>query len=133
MRPLLDLWLKHRKRLAPLVILVGLVVVGATVFDASPRETEIRYDLGPRHEDVVEARIVYVTEGQEVKGVRFQWDDGAPPSLRHTVELAPGRYDIQAEVMGARDHRRIRRALRVPADGLVRVDLFDQAVAQRLP
>lgn len=133
MRPLLDLWLKHRKRLAPFVILVGLVVVGSTVFDASPRETEIRYDLGPQHETVREARIVYFTEGQEVKGVRFHWDRGAPPSLRHTVELSPGRYDIQVDLMEAEGHRSVRRALRVPADGLVRIDLFEQAMAQRLP
>jgi len=132
-RPLLDFWLKYRKRLAPFVILVGLVVVGGTVFDASPRETEIRYDLGPGHGEVREARIVYVTEGEEVKGVRFQWDDGAPPSLRHTVELSPGRYDIRADVVGRGGPRSIRRALRVPADGVVRIDLFDQAVAQRLP
>lgn len=131
MRRLWRLFVRHRRRVAPLVILVGLAVVGSTVFDAAPRETEIRYDLGPDHERVVEARIVYVKDGEEVKGARFTWPDGAPPSLRHTVELPAGRYEIRADLIEPGRQRRIVRALRVPADGLVRVDLFEQAVASR--
>lgn len=125
-----QLFLKHRRRLAPFVVLVGMLAVGGTVFEASPREVEIRYDLGPEHRRVVEARIVYLFEGEEVKGARFTWAEGAPPSLRHTVDLSPGRYEVRVDLLepGARQ-RSLERALRVPAEGLVRIDLFDEAHA----
>lgn len=123
MKKLAKLLLEHRRRLAPAVLLIGLIVVGATVFDAMPRETEIRYDLGPRHRDIESARIAYLMEGDVVHGARFSFEGGAPPSLRHTVELAPGRYEVKAELRGPTVSRELSRVIRVPADGLVRVDV----------
>ncbi len=111
------------------MVLVGLAVVGTTLFEAAPRETEIRYDLGPDHGRVVEVRLSYRHDGEEVKGARFTWPDGAPPSLRHEVELVPGRYEVRAELVAPGEQRTIERALRVPSEGVVRIDLFDEAVA----
>lgn len=131
MKRLGQLLLAHRRRLAPFVLLGGLLFVGSTLFDAAPRETEIRYDLGPDHGSVVSARIVYLHEGDEVKGARFTYEDGAPAAVRHFVELSPGRYEVRAE-LSRRDgtETRLRRALRVPADGVVRIELYDpEAVA----
>jgi len=123
------LFLRHRRRLARFVILVGLIVVGTQIFQASPRETEIRYGLGPRHDDVVELRIAYAVEGEEAVGARFRFEDGAPRSVRHTVELHPGRYEVRADVMERGGQRSVERALRVPADGVVHIDLFEIAYA----
>jgi hypothetical protein len=128
-----ELFLAHRKRLAPFVILIGLAVVGTTVFEASPRETEIRYDLGSAHDSLLEARIVYLLDGDEVKGARFTWADGAPASIRHTVDLAPGRYEIRVDLVRSDRHHAVHRALRVPADGLVRIGLDDGTVAMGAP
>jgi hypothetical protein len=122
-RRLGQLFLKHRQRLAPLVVLIGLIVIGGIIFEASPRETEIRYDLGPSHRDIETARIAYLLDGDEVLGARFRFDDGAPEALRHTVELSPGRYEVKAELRGRAVSRDLSRVIRLPADGVVRVDV----------
>ena len=123
MRRLGQLFLQYRQRAAPLVLLIGLIVVGGTVFDASPRETEIRYDLGPEHRDIESAHIAYLLDGDEVLGARFSFEEGAPEALRHTVELMPGRYEVKAELRGRAVARDLSRVIEVPADGVVRVDV----------
>ena len=120
-----QLFLKHRQRAAPLVLLIGLLVVGGTVFEASPRETEIRYDLGPEHRGIETARIAYLLDGDEVLGARFSFEEGAPASLRHTVDLSPGRYEVKAELRGPGMSRDLSRVIEVPAEGLLRVDVGD--------
>ena len=131
MPPLLRrLWrgfLAHRKRFAPLVVLIGAVVVGGEIFAAMPQETEIQYRLGPDHDAVREARISYVLEGEAVKGARFSYGHGAPATLRHRVELAPGRYEVVVELVAGDHVRRIRRRLQIPAEGEVRIDLRDES------
>lgn len=123
MRQVWQLFLKHRQRVAPLILLIGLIVVGGTVFEASPRETEIRYDLGPSHRDIETARIAYMLDGDEVLGARFRFEEGAPSALRHTVELAPGRYEVKAELRGRTVARDLSRVIEVPAEGVVRLDV----------
>ena len=118
-------FLKHRRRLAPGVIVIGAAAVGGQLVSALPRDLQIRYSLGPSHGDVVEARIAYWLDGQELKGARFQWGEGAPATVRHTVELAPGRYEIRADLVETSRVRSVRRALRVPAEGEVRIDLYE--------
>lgn len=118
-------FLKYRKRFAPLVLLGSVWVVGGQVFDALPRETEIRYRLGPDHRVLTEARIAYKRDRQEVKVVVFRYDDGAPSVQFHHVELTPGQYVIEADLMGPSVHRRIERQLGIPAEGQVRIDLFE--------
>ncbi len=122
---------EHRRRFAPIVMIVGLLVVGGQLFGAFPRETEVRYRLGPEHRDVTSARISYVAEGEEALGARFDWREGAPESVRDTVSLIPGRYEVRAELSGAGSAREVVRALTVPADGVVSIELFDQAYANR--
>jgi hypothetical protein len=121
----------RRRRVAPIVMIVGLLVVGGQLFGVVPRETEVRYRLGPEHGDVTSARIAYVADGEEALGARFDWHDGAPESVHHTVSLIPGRYEVRAELSGPGVARDVVRALTVPADGVVTIELFDQAYANR--
>ena len=54
--------LEHRKRLAPFVILIGLLVVGGQLYEAAPRQTDIVFRLGPDHRQVHEVRITYLLD-----------------------------------------------------------------------
>ncbi len=74
-------------------------------------------------------RLGYVRGHDELKGVRFRYPDGAPTILRHTVELAPGRYRVVAELRGPGLERTVERALRVPAQAVVHMELFNEALA----
>ena len=116
-------WKAHRKRLAAIVAAIAIAVIGGTLFDAWPREVEVSYSLGDDHGAVREARIAYLLEGEEVKGVRFAEPTGFGPRLFHRVELMPGRYDVEATLVGEGVARSVTRALEVPAEGLVRMDL----------
>ena len=131
MRALARLWLEHRKRLAPAVVIAAVAVVGNVLLGAFPREVTIRYDLGPAHAAVTEARIAYTLSGEEVKGVRYGYESGAPAFITHTLELSPGRYEVVASLWEGERQRRIVRPLTVPTEGQVRMVLYDQALASR--
>ena len=121
---------RHRRRIALGVVVVGVLVVGGQLLGAFPRDTEIRYRLGPDHSEVDALSLLYRSEGELTAGATFRWPEGAPGSLTHTVELAPGRYEIQANLSGEGSPRVVRRILQVPVDGAVRIDLFDEALAE---
>lgn len=129
---LLKLWLDHRKRFAPLVAVLAVVVIGSVLLGGMPREVEIRYDLGADHEAFSEVSLSYRQQGESVQEVRFDYPGGAPAQFRHRIELVPGRYAIEASLRGSGQSRDISRALEVPAEGLVRIDLFDVAYAMVL-
>lgn len=124
---------RHRRRIALGVVVVGVLVVGGQLFEAFPRDTEIRYGLGPDHGAVDELSLVYLEDGELVVGATFRWPEGAPGSLTHEVELAPGRYEIEARLSGRGSPRVVRRALAVPVEGVVRIDLFEEALAEATP
>lgn len=121
--------LTHRRRLAPAVLLIGAIVVGGEVCQGIAHETEVHFRLGPFHGQVEEAVISYRLDGQEVKGARFQWADGAPQTLVHVVELQPGRYEVRAWLTHTEGERSFERALVVPSEGVVRIDLFEVGFA----
>lgn len=114
-----------RKRVATFVGVIGLAVVGAQFLGATPREVEIRYALGAEHGDVTEARIVYRRDedGAAVQGMRVRYEEGAPRTIRDTVELPPGRFRVEARLRGPELRREVERTLEVPPDGPVRLDL----------
>lgn len=123
--------LRGRQRAAPLVLVVAALVVGGVVYGAYPREVYLRYALGPDHAEVHDLWLSYRQGGEEVRGVRFHYEDGAPEHVYHSLELAEGRYVIQAELRGPNLARDVSRALVAPAQGRVRVRLYDppEAVA----
>ena len=103
-----------------LVAVVGVLVVGGRIFEAVPREVSVEYSV-PEHQ-VDEVQVAYFLDGDEVSGIRFE-SPRAP--LTHTLSLSPGRYRVEAVVRADSDQRIVRRALRVPADGVVHIDLGD--------
>lgn len=111
----------HRQRLARLVGMLAVLLVAGQLAGAMPRATDVRYEVG---EGQRELRVAYLGEdGDEVKGVRFGGPRGVPALVRHEVELSPGRYRIEAVLRGAGQARLVERALEVPAEGVVRIDL----------
>jgi hypothetical protein len=126
---LADAFRTKRRRLAPLVLLAAVAAIGGRMAGAVPREVHVRYDLGPEHGALHEAQVGYRFEGDEVQTVRFIYAQGAPRSIDHHVSLSPGRYEIVADLRGEDGARHVTRTLEVPADGVVRVELFDHALA----
>ena len=122
---------KHRRRLALAVLLLGSWVVGREVLGAYPREVALQYRLGPSHASVVAMTLSYRSHGDELSGVRFSWPTGAPSVVEHEVDLAPGHYEVSAELVHRDGQRRVERRFDVPVDGVVQVDLFSVGFARR--
>lgn len=116
-----------RRRFASLVGLVGLLVVGGVIFEQVPRPVELAFELGDQASDLREIDVRYLHEGDEVAGFRRHADAGFARFLQHEVELSPGRYEVWAALRGGRAgeeiDRQVQRAFRVPADGVVTIDL----------
>ena len=125
--------LGKREKAAPAVLVIAALVVGGVVYRAYPREVRLRYALGPDHAEVHDLWLSYEQDGEEVRGVRFHYEDGAPAHVYHAVDLAEGRYTIKAELRGPNLARDVTRALVAPAQGRVRVRLYDapEAMAAR--
>jgi len=122
----------HRRRIARVVAVVAFLVVGMHLVRHMPREVDLRYDLGPSHDAVTALQISYQSDGGEVAGVRFRYRTGAPRVIRHTVSLIPGRYGVVATMNRGQASQRIERAIDVPADGVIHIDLFDLSYASML-
>ena len=65
MHPWLRALQKHRRRIATLVVVVGVLVVGGRLFDAVPRDVHLRLRFGPDHAAVREAYVAYEQDGEE--------------------------------------------------------------------
>jgi hypothetical protein len=122
METLIGLVQQHRRALARVVLVVGTLVVARQLWPAVARDTDVELELGPSHADVVEVRISYLLEGEELHGVSFRFDNGAPAKVRHRVSLPSGDFELQC-VLRSRDgaSRVVTRKLRTPAEGLVRI------------
>jgi hypothetical protein len=111
---------------ASLALIVGAVVVGGVIVRAYPRDVSLRYDLGPRHAEVVEAHLRYRGGSEELAGLTLREPGGLPERFFHEVELAPGRYEVTARLVGGDGaDRQVVRAFDVPAGDVVRIDLTE--------
>jgi hypothetical protein len=128
MATLIRLLQQHRRALARVVLVIGAFVVGQQLWPAVSRETEIELELGESHAQVVEVRVSYLLEGEELHGVSFRFTGGAPAKLRHRVSLPAGDLELQC-VVRRRDGAAqvVTRRLRTPASGLVRIWLTESA------
>ena len=110
-----------RKRLATVVAVVGLAVVGGQLARIWPRDVEVVYQPGPR---VLQVDVDILQDGQAVVVARFNHAAGDGSTFSHTVSLPPGEYRVHITVYGPDgggiEHSRL---LIVPADGLTRFDL----------
>lgn len=118
------LFQKHRRRIATLVLGLFLVAVAIEIGGALPRETRVSVPMGAAHAQITEARIDYWQEDEAVHSVTLRWPGGAPASVRHTLDLSPGEYDVSVQLVDRSGHRRqLSGRLTAPADGVVRLAL----------
>ena len=122
--PLTSLLARHRRLLSRLVLLVAVLVVALELWPRVPRDTDLEFALGPGHERVVELRVAYLVDGEELHGVAFDFPAGAPDRVRHRVSLPAGEYQLKLELRsrGGRSRQLIRR-LKTPVEGLVTIQL----------
>lgn len=88
-----------RRRLAPLILVVGGLLLFRTAESEVPREQELRFVLGPTQQNARSVRVAYLESGEQVASVEFRRValDGAP--LVHTPSLKPGPYDMAIEIV----------------------------------
>jgi hypothetical protein len=128
MTPLVRLVQQHRRTLARMIMAVGTCVVLLQFWPlveplVSP-ETVVELDLGPAHAQVVELRLIYLLEGEELRGVSFRFSDGAPPQVQHRVSLPTGELELQCVVRGRDGASHVlTRKLRTGAGGRVRISI----------
>lgn len=126
---------QHRKRLAALAAVAGLVVVGAQLLRQLPTDTHIRYNLGEDHASVREVRVAFL-HGDEttVRSLSRRFPNGAPESFDDTVSLTRGRYQVNGMVIDAEGvPQAFLRSIDVPSEGAIIIDLFDRAYAHAGP
>lgn len=118
-------WMRtHRRRWAPALAIVAALVVGREVLGATPREVDVELPLGPTHADLRQVDVSFLEADELVHHVSLRYPEGAPESVRHRVELAPGSYVVAVDLVhegGATESREGR--LDAPAEGRVRVHL----------
>ncbi|MEZ4329716.1 MAG: hypothetical protein R3B40_31080 [Polyangiales bacterium] len=120
---------RNRTRLARVVAVVGVLVVASRFLPVIPREVQLRYDLGPGHQAVSGLELVYQDGDDDLSSARFGFGEEGPRLVEHAVSLAPGHYDVRATLTGAFGSQRFVRHFEAPADGVVRIELFDLALA----
>ena len=122
-RPLLVLFLRYKAKLAFLVLIAGLLLIGREIGAAYPRDVEIVFELGSAHElqEVLDVR--YLLDGEEVRGAIYRGDEGLDETIETSVSLSPGRYTISARFD---DGDAVERTLNVPAEGRVHIALYER-------
>ncbi|MGB3051231.1 MAG: hypothetical protein WBB42_09545 [Polyangiales bacterium] len=110
-----------KRRIATLIAIIGLLVVGNHLAGIWPRDVEIAYTIDP---DVTGIAVDYLLEGDAVASGRFTQPDRKSADLRHTVRLRPGEYQARIIVYSSDGSGvEYQRRLQVPAAGLNRFDL----------
>ena len=95
-----------------------------TLFPHVPRKVDVEFELGPSHREIVEVRVAYLRDGEELQGVSFSFPDGAPGRVRHSVSLPAGDFEVHTAVRP--NHGQSRESvgkLHAPSDGLVKISL----------
>jgi hypothetical protein len=112
----------HKRRLGRLTALGGVLVVGSVLLRGTPRPVEVEFDLGPEHREFVEVRVAYLQDGEELHGVAFSFPEGAPGSVRHSVKLPEGDFEVRTELRPVRGSALASVGkLHAPSDGRVRI------------
>jgi hypothetical protein len=110
----------HKPRVARLLGFAGVLIVVSLLLRGAPRSVDVELELGPLHRQFVELRVAYVQEGQELHGALFSFPHGAPGSLKHSVQLPAGDFEVHTELRP--EHGKVLASvgrLHAPSDGLV--------------
>lgn len=108
--------------MARLIGMGGVLLVASVLLRGAPRTVDVELELGPLHRQFVELRIAYVREGEgeELHGALFAFPNGAPGSLKHSVQLPAGDFEVHTELRP--EHGKILASvgrLHAPSEGLV--------------
>ena len=118
----------QRERVARLVAVLGVAVLALVVMPHVPRKVDVEFELGPTHREIVEVRVAYVQDGEELKGVSFSFPEGAPGQLRHSVSLPPGDFEVHTELRPSHGLSLASvRKLHAPTEGPVKIRLEPRA------
>jgi hypothetical protein len=114
-----------RRRLSPLVLVVGLLLFGKLTHEELPQEQVVRFLLTPEQQQTARAlRVTYAAEGDVLSGLEQRFPGRAPAEVVHTPSLKPGRYALAIDLIGADGAvTRVDRALSVPTEAIPRISL----------
>jgi len=115
--------LRNRQRIARILLVASLIYGVIQVWPSVPRSTDVRFDLGAKHREVVELRVGFSQADEELKGVVLRFPEGAPQTVRHEVMLPPGRYDVSVICRRASRIGSVERVIDLPSESVVRVDV----------
>lgn len=101
------------------IALMGLVVVGDQLSSRWPRDVEIEYRFA---RGTSRLEVDYMLDEEAMVSARFAIEP-AETSLKHEVKLPPGRYEVATRSDGQSGSPSVVRALVVPAEGVVTLDL----------
>lgn len=89
-----------RRRIAPFILVAGLLLVFRTVQTEMPRDQEVRFVLSPTQRNVRSVRVAYFEEGEPISVVVFRPEGETSTSapLVHTPSLKPGLYDVTIDI-----------------------------------
>lgn len=110
-----------RRRLATVIAVIGILVVGRQLMARWPRSVEVVYRVDP---GTAQLHVDYLQDGSAVASARFTQPDENATVFRHVLELAPGRYQVsitsyRAEGPATEDAKE----LSVPGEEVTRFDL----------
>lgn len=116
-----------RRRLAIVIAVVGIVIVGQRLAAHWPREIEIAFEVSPQ---VNQLDVDYLLDEGGVASARFSQTDAKTTVFWHSVRLQPGKYEVHMTVYGSAGPAvEDARVLVVPTEGVTRFDL--RALAAR--
>ena len=117
--------IEQRRRFAPLVLLLGLALVGKLAYDEFPRDEPLRFELPSAN--VTALRVIYSQGDELYGGFERHFPDGAPPLVSHTPQLAPGRYQLAIELSDRTGKiARLSRSIDVPSAGVLKIPLVGE-------
>jgi hypothetical protein len=127
---LAQLFARHRKRLAGLVLAVFVAIVAIEIGSAVPRATTILLDVGDDHAHVREVEITYVEgtdDGPMVRTSRRHYEEGAPSRITDSIDLVPGIYLVELSLVRDDGSTSIREGrFEAPGDGAIAVSWADR-------
>lgn len=115
----------HRRRLARLLALGGVLTVALLVVPKIPRPVEVELQLPPGQAPLVEVRVAYLEDGgEELHSARLSFPKGAPSRVHHSAKVPAGEIEVHAKALYA-DGRALSSVAHVhaPAEGTVVIRL----------